>query len=1484
MGTFNYSRFRYFDKSGRELIVKPVPRVKISIKNNNIQELGAEYVLVNGYPSTDPIYQHSSMLQIRSGERFNISDPSSELNTVTTISNESGTNTIGGVISNAGGHTLYTLETYTSSNGTENYPKLGYNDGTDSDREFMLGPNNLNIENDSSFFPTYTFGARMNFRKISTGLIETQTLYVLVENENVTDDNGVPMMTSVKEYADTNQDASSYIDRFKLFFFIDCRKQSDFRMFHVKYDEMEWSDRTTLDFRKEQEDGSNENGYSVNIGFVGENDGVYEERLYVCLLDTSTAEEGYPGDAYPIGEILMCAETEGEDERYRTFFTNFGIPDPKEYDDIFNETDINEDLPDFESVNRHSKKMFLAYSEIFPYAGSYKALINAIKFMGYEGEIFFKEWYKEIGNSPTIDSGYTTYDIAYGSKIDRNFLQSTSVEERIHLRKMNWLSMIYKMNIELEETEDLFGFPQTITNYRNFNTDKLIKMIGLKKWLEKYVIGVNCHIIDIGGEGIVFERYSTQKFGTYQTVIDFTREGTISPIIKNDVEMMVDGSANIHVELHPHGNTLTIEDLKDETFGDLCDGYFNETGTFCGFDDNVEDSSVYRYFGKTFEFDNDFESVTIKTKGTHKSYMYNADSSIEGDIHTGFPSILINDNEILFDETHDFGLPLNSPFNRLPFIEIENGIIKRYINDHDGSETLKYYANIYPDSSYGMQFYRIDVLKEDDTDQTKTYWLDEIPTLLPPVSVLSDENVIITPASKRLATDPTVIDMIRSLDMPYNVPMDSSTVQGYNPQPWYTNYGFRFCIDNAHGIPCFKIVGYEEKQIMLGGDRTDHFPLLLHDGSSGQFEYFMEIINGKIIFPDVNKDYVSAINFEYDPESKKRKIYVTTYKDSRYSSLYTYNNGTDIVENFIIGTNYEGFVQNYDTDPESAVLLDNTKNVNVTHAGEYSVSAITYDKGNCVFSKMAEGTCDVKTPSGDINILAVDSSSNNAYETYGTPASIEELVAIFTHMTLQEECIFGYEPKLQINSVDGMRISYNGIQEIADASEGGPGALHTVSKKDFSLATISSMSDRFDIPSWFYDNRNRDIDPSIGDDITAPTFGFIMVRRTNNSSHLFCDTMSERNTILTHMGISNHRIVDILQELTDSRYEVKGTMADVTLFAYNNICEYPIYSAPGAMIPIDEENGIFAFMPLYQMASYFIKNNILQMPNTAFYVIPTWTAPGTLSNLDSEINMLYLSIDFYPFDKLLKQESMGMMHFSNLNGGISHRMKYFGHGSYRIHNMDKSPIIPAAHVYLYASQKPNLNNTLANQSTFDGSIWFSPNSMDFMEYKVDVSSDTSDNTDGYFDMVDNSETSKAKLFIDNQYSVSLRDFDTMYAMQIWNWDTSTYQNTASIETKYSYNIPICVKSPFIGIIPRINDNSYQFQLSYLGKEANYSIEWRVFKRIDGMKRRLVLKCRNRVLYLKLIEHGVYDIEFDYFDRNGNKYTKTMYNAVTYSED
>src|SRR5574344_14301 len=221
-------------------------------------------------------------------------------------------------------------------------------------------------------FPSIAFNGNLDFGKVSTGLVETQSLYLLAEDSS---GNLAKMQ--------------SWDPRYELMFFIDQRSQQDFRCFGDVLDgndEFVWSDREFVT--------PSADGFRVNIGFRSDQEGYFEEPLYVCLVDTSKKSESDPtdiGDIALAGKLAMRAETVGEDERYRTLFANFGIPDPKTYYGTFSDTDGADGNMDNEVLNRKSKMVFLHYSDIFPYVGSYKALINAVKVLGYE-DIFFKEW------------------------------------------------------------------------------------------------------------------------------------------------------------------------------------------------------------------------------------------------------------------------------------------------------------------------------------------------------------------------------------------------------------------------------------------------------------------------------------------------------------------------------------------------------------------------------------------------------------------------------------------------------------------------------------------------------------------------------------------------------------------------------------------------------------------------------------------------------------------------------------------------------------------------------------------------------------------------------------------------------------------------------------------------------------------------------------------------------------------------------------
>lgn len=1617
MGVFNYSRFHYFDKDGHELILSHKPGVRINIINDNIPEFYAEYALVKSTPDEVDPATNSSLLQIKSGMRFNIEEGTT-LRVHTSVADTSANEQyIGDAFLRKG---TYELKDYTSTFGNENYPYPLYNDTNDEIRRLTLDRNNLALDTSVNFFPSYTFNARIEFNKVSTGLVETQTIYVLVDDEYAVDKNGSGKFVSVAEYAkhyddfanacavydssitqlrekinsidssiksihesdsyhlglindlenlkestekeindllseaedlyskrDYFQSVKDYIERFKLLFFIDCREQKDFRLFDVKYDEMTWTDRKFLDFKNKTTDGCNNNGFSANIGFSGENDGVYEHTLYICLVDESNTENSELGEVYPIGEVLMSGETEGEDERYRTFFENFGIPDPKYYNDIFLDSDISNDSPDYISINKNSKKMFLAYNDIFPYIGSYKGLLNAIKTLGYEDEIFFKEWYKEIGNSALDDSGYTTYEISFKDTSNRNVISNLDLSERIHLRKMNWVSMIYKINEELDKPEDKWGFPSVITNYKNFNTDRLAKILSLKNWLEKYAIGVNCHITDVGGEGLVFERYNLQKYGTYQKVFEYDNEKAISAVVQQEYVTLTNGSANIKVDIHTTDKDVMIEEIKDLKFLDFCDGFFDENNNYHDFDSDVIDSSCYVYFGKCFDLHDNINTFEVRTRGKHSSYKFGTSF-----LDTDSPHLIVDDDRIMFDYYQCFRKYKNSAFLNPPIIQIETGVIKKFSQKYENIGSKEYYANIYPYIENGTKYYRIEIKQNRWGQSGKIYDILEVPTFIPPTqkfnfrSFIEIQEYVDNPEWKYVITDhdgrilygvhtddteyaPDLSEYTISDDQGKTVRVDilindikrnsyagesddndndfiqldplsyiskisnNTRIERHKNHKYGTDsdyyqrngntYGLRYCTDNTNNIPCFKILGYEEKHLLFSNDhiRFPHTNSLDGIEENPGFEYMLEIINGRMIFNDPENNSVITLNFIYDDNEKHQYIYVNTFKESGMSSMYKYKISDDETTNrFLPSHEYNYFIDGYKSNVDEYVEYDGTKAINVNHTGEYTIDAILYDEFNNIFAKRSSNKVNVLPQFADSSVFGPEKNSGSPYNQSGELAStamLSNLLSIFNNRTYGvSECVFEHAPKLQISNVNNNHIEYYGKQVTYDSTpDTGTNILEN--EKLVSKVIISSMSDRYDIIAEY--TKQHDIQSKI----------FRLVKTSGYYGHIGIYDKESFDNVLSAYDITKSTIEKDLDQLYNkSLSEKNGSFADVMLYVYDEVCEYPLFSVPGVMLPgtpyISNPDGYddYYFMPIpssktdastlsYKLSSYCSE---IDAPRLTYYVIPQWAIPCKVDRISQENNIIDITLSHQIFSNTLynrynlKNGKM-MTLFYNTNNS-----NYFGKGSYMIKNRQSGTKYT---LYAYLGKK---RKGEAEQSGFDGSTWFGPPSLDYMIYDCDINEKLSDNQSNSLYIINNINYKYAQKFIDQNYAVSLRNFDPNDAIEIWEYNSDDYTSYLDVKGKYIHTTPITTTIPYVEILPHIP--GYINNISNMISN-NMTVRWKIYKKYGSTSRKLIMECFNKVLFLKFKEYGTYDIEMTLWDSYGNKFEKKMDGYITYKK-
>ena len=726
-----------------------------------------------------------------------------------------------------------------------------------------------------------------------------------------------------------------WADRYKLFFFIDNRKNKEFRIFTIQSDEVVWTDRVELTDELSK----------IDIGFLSEQEGYFEDTLYVCVIDTYDKEDETDlGKVYPIGTFRLKAEAVGEDERYRALFANFGIPDPKTYNEVFKDVDLSEAKTDNIQLNENSKKMFLSYTEIFPYIGTYKALINAVEVLGYD-DIFFKEWYKTIG-SDISNKGYVTYDITYKADENANIINNIPIEERVKLKKLNWLSMIYKINKELTNLPaDEYGYPQTenISTYNN--AELLVKLISLKEWLEKYIIGLNCRIIDVGGEGIVFERYLLNTYGSLERQNSYDSEHNLYGYAGADLSgyenAVLDSSSNAEIQfrLGDDNKRLKIPDLQYTRFIDLSDGYFDENNVYHNHTFN-EDTSTNILAGGTYQFVFPFESYSARAISSDDNFSFSkyGVGEIEGsNLRIENNSIYINPYQIYQYDSSVSGMSL---FKNLPIIKIERGNI-RYLNK-GWDKSLVY--KIYPDNN---QDNNISYILENVVTQEKNSVQDYV-TLIPG-RYDDNEEITIYPFN----SDSSIV-----VSKNTNIQSDSSfTDEGAEHfiSTDYT-YGFRYSDNNSLSIPMFSILGYVAEDLPMFENLT---------------EMTIEILDGKLLFSDEKNSRTIYINFYYDDTTRQHKIDVNTVYEIPDFSVVEYLTAENRYDNALFNNNkYDYFIEHYKANDSNVIRYSLEHKATVQEAGDFVVDLFGKDSQNNIYPVKANGYSTVFTPEIELNVYS----------------------------------------------------------------------------------------------------------------------------------------------------------------------------------------------------------------------------------------------------------------------------------------------------------------------------------------------------------------------------------------------------------------------------------------------------------------------------------------------------------------------------------
>jgi len=192
-----------------------------------------------------------------------------------------------------------------------------------------------------------------------------------------------------------------------------------------------------------------------------------------------------------IGRFFTYGQTEEEDIRFKIELGNVGKLIAPEDVFIFKQYDIEEGGIDWLYLNKKRKEMMMMKHLIYPYIGSYKSIINAINFFGYN-DLQLNEYYRNI--DPNATNFLKLFKVEIPDIFDNTVEGWTENDFIKHTMP----------NDNFEET-NLFNLSYFITdkqgnNILNYSLDEIIiKLQGLKYWLKKNIIPLTHKILDVTG-------------------------------------------------------------------------------------------------------------------------------------------------------------------------------------------------------------------------------------------------------------------------------------------------------------------------------------------------------------------------------------------------------------------------------------------------------------------------------------------------------------------------------------------------------------------------------------------------------------------------------------------------------------------------------------------------------------------------------------------------------------------------------------------------------------------------------------------------------------------------------------------------------------------------------------------------------------------------------------------------------------------------
>lgn len=361
------------------------------------------------------------------------------------------------------------------------------------------------------------FEGSLHLNEVSTGLYETATIFIL---EEVVSQYGVEKL--IKPIG------SQTGSKFK-FEFVKAKGMSEDINIISAYlgDDNEMYVKTEESIELEPQDNAVAVSTTDGIHTVGSSYSKEALQFTIALnSDKDAAHYRYLRiydtiDGHLVANIYVYGETVGEDERLAVLLSNFGTSLSAKDQFLFKDHDINEVGTDWKLINRKRKELLLELSNIKPFVGTYKALVNAIKFFGYNN-LTLKEYWLMIDDRSPMFGKMKALEVPFSAggftaKRREVGLPSSSY------KKTSRFGLFYKLN-QPDGTFDEWDTPQVEEVFDFTPEEVLIKLYGLKAKLQREYLPLQARIIDIIGEADFYTAYNTNLW-TSQNPINLVTAG-----------------------------------------------------------------------------------------------------------------------------------------------------------------------------------------------------------------------------------------------------------------------------------------------------------------------------------------------------------------------------------------------------------------------------------------------------------------------------------------------------------------------------------------------------------------------------------------------------------------------------------------------------------------------------------------------------------------------------------------------------------------------------------------------------------------------------------------------------------------------------------------------------------------------------------------------------------------------------------------------